>query len=35
MIHSLPKLSYSFEALEPYIDQKQWKFTTVSIIVLM
>lgn len=22
MIHSLPKLSYSFEALEPYIDQK-------------
>jgi Fe-Mn family superoxide dismutase len=33
--HQLPPLPYVYDALEPYIDKKPWKFIMVSIIKVM
>ena len=30
MSFELPKLSYSYDALEPHIDAKLWKYTIVN-----
>ena len=35
MAYELPQLTYAYDALEPHIDAKQWKFTILNTTILM